>query len=112
MQRSTLALLLALACLPGPGPAMPVLAAAPPACTATTAGTVACQGGKLCRCGIARGGGLTAGEPGYRWDCGALRPYCRQPRAAGGDWQRPGWPVDVHVPVLPPPRPRPHRARP
>jgi hypothetical protein len=47
-----------------------------PACNAAREGATACLAGKLCSCGIARGGSITTRASGYRWDCGVLRPSC------------------------------------
>lgn len=46
------------------------------ACDAARAGIVACLAGKLCACGLERGGAMNGLPEGYRWDCGALRPAC------------------------------------
>lgn len=53
-----------------------VAAQAPPACTATGEGSVACLGDRLCQCRWSPGGSLTGRPAGYRWDCGVLRPHC------------------------------------
>ena len=49
-----------------------------PICNQQAAGTVACFERKLCSCGFERGGSMTGLAPGYRWDCGVLRPTCEQ----------------------------------
>lgn len=56
--------------------------AQPLACQATTLGTTACLGSKLCACIYDRGGVATGIPAGYRWDCGILRPGC----GSAGDW--------------------------
>ncbi len=53
------------------------LAAGPPICDASRVGTVTPMAGKRCECRYERGGSLTGRKPGYRWDCGILRPADR-----------------------------------
>ena len=48
----------------------------PPPCTPAREGVVACLGERLCRSRWEPGGALTGRPPGFRWDCGALRPSC------------------------------------
>ncbi|HYZ34947.1 MAG TPA: hypothetical protein VE684_22025 [Crenalkalicoccus sp.] len=58
---------------------LPVAAAAQPPvpmCLAQREGMVACFADKLCTCRFDPGGSLAARPPGYRWDCGPLRPDC------------------------------------
>src|SRR5262249_48935699 len=68
----------------GVAPAM----AQAPACDATTSGTVACFARQLCAGGYDPGGAMTGEPPGYRWDCGILRPACEgdagTPATTGG----------------------------
>ncbi len=47
-----------------------------PICLAQREGMAACFGDKLCLCRYEPGGTLTGRPPGYRWDCGVLRPNC------------------------------------
>ncbi|TCZ66569.1 hypothetical protein [Roseicella aquatilis] len=56
--------------------APPALAQAPPACTPSHEGMVACFGEKLCECRWEPGGTITGRAGGFRWDCGVLRPAC------------------------------------
>ena len=57
-------------------------------CAADMAGRVACIAGKLCACGFAPGGQVTATPDGFRWDCGVLRPPCGGEEPATVDaWQ-------------------------
>ena len=49
---------------------------APPLCTEEREGMVGCLGETLCICRLERGGMLTGRSPGYRWECGPLRPSC------------------------------------
>ena len=68
-------------------------AAEPPACDAGRVGSVTAMAGKRCVCRYERGGTLTGEQPGYRWDCGILRPADRfAPLAPGApvpDWLGP-----------------------
>lgn len=57
--------------------ALPVVAE-PPTCDQAAVGTVACFERKLCSCQFDPGGNMTGLEPGFRWDCGILRPACEQ----------------------------------
>ncbi|MCW5699685.1 MAG: hypothetical protein KIT00_07580 [Rhodospirillales bacterium] len=52
------------------------IAAQDPVCSPKTLGQTACFTAKLCECIHDRGGKVTARPPGYRWDCGILRPSC------------------------------------
>jgi hypothetical protein len=58
-----------------------------PACLAGREGVVACLAGTLCACRYDPGGSISGRAPGYRWDCGALRPSCGvvPPAGPGGD---------------------------
>lgn len=47
-----------------------------PLCNRATLGQTACFTAKLCACIIDRGGSITGIPPGFRWDCGVLRPSC------------------------------------
>lgn len=47
-----------------------------PLCNRRTLGQTACFTAKLCACIIDRGGSITGIPPGFRWDCGVLRPSC------------------------------------
>ncbi|MBX9702251.1 MAG: hypothetical protein K2X74_22635 [Acetobacteraceae bacterium] len=47
-----------------------------PMCLAEREGMTACFADKLCLCRYEPGGSLTGRPPGFRWDCGALRPGC------------------------------------
>ena len=47
-----------------------------PMCLAQREGMAACFGEKLCLCRYDPGGTLTGRPPGWRWDCGPLRPAC------------------------------------
>ncbi|MBW6399138.1 hypothetical protein KPL78_14850 [Roseomonas sp. HJA6] len=55
---------------------LPVLAQAPPSCTAEIEGQTACMAGKLCECRFERGGQLTGRPDRFAWDCGVMRPMC------------------------------------
>lgn len=68
-----LALAVAAGALPAPAAAQ---TGAVPACSANRAGTQACVAGTLCDCRYDRGGALSGQPPGWRWDCGILRPRC------------------------------------
>jgi hypothetical protein len=69
-------------------PAAPGRAQDEAVCAAETAGRVACVAGKLCACGFAPGGQVTALPGGFRWDCGILRPACGGEAPATVDaWQ-------------------------
>lgn len=48
----------------------------PAMCTEKTAGTVKCMETRLCECKFSRGGSITGGVDGYKWDCGINRPSC------------------------------------
>jgi len=82
-----LAILLAATAAPVPA------AAAPPVCDASRVGTVAPMAGKRCACRYERGGSLAGRKPGYRWDCGILRPADRfaplAPSQPPPDWLGP-----------------------
>ena len=54
-------------------------ASAPPRCSPSQEGAVACLDGKLCECRYDAGGSLTGRRAGMRWECGALRPGCGAP---------------------------------
>lgn len=83
--------------LAGPWP-VAAIAAEPPACAPASLGTVACIGERLCRCRLERGGSMTNRQPGFGWDCGALRPSCHRPPALP---ERSGWqPGDLDI-ILP-----------
>jgi hypothetical protein len=47
-----------------------------PACQAQREGMAFCFANKMCLCEYQPGGSLTGRPPGYRWDCGILRPSC------------------------------------
>jgi hypothetical protein len=57
------------------------LRAQAPSCAPENADEVACIADKLCRCRFERGGSMSVVPAGWRWDCGALRPYCHRPPA-------------------------------
>ncbi len=59
--------------LPLPAMAQP---AAVPMCLAQREGMTFCFATKLCLCRFDAGGSLTGLPPGFRWDCGVLRPGC------------------------------------
>jgi hypothetical protein len=56
--------------------ALPASAGEVPACDPPRAGAVACLAGRLCECRFERGGTISGQPPGYRWNCGILRPNC------------------------------------
>ncbi len=64
-----------------------------PVCDAAHAGRVAAMAGKRCECRFERGGRMTGIAPGYRWDCGILRPADRfaplAPNPPAPDWLGP-----------------------
>lgn len=73
---------------------LPLLLAVPagaqPLCNAPREGMEACFAETLCLCRHEPGGSLTGRPPGYRWDCGALRPRCGVvPPDASGKPQQP-----------------------
>jgi hypothetical protein len=83
-----------------------------PMCLPQREGMVACFADKLCLCRFDSGGTLSGRpSPGYRWDCGALRPRCGVvPPDTGsvGIAPQPLLPPSVLVqPTLPPPGPPP-----
>jgi len=45
-------------------------------CHRETLGQTSCFSPTLCTCIYDRGGSITGTPPGYRWDCGNLRPSC------------------------------------
>jgi hypothetical protein len=45
-------------------------------CDRTSLGQTSCMSSTLCECIYDRGGSITGTPPGYRWDCGNLRPTC------------------------------------
>jgi hypothetical protein len=47
-----------------------------PRCTGESLGQASCFSNRLCECIYDRGGAITGTPPGYRWDCGNLRPNC------------------------------------
>ncbi len=89
MSSRALVFCLLLLTIPAPWPA----AAGQPACEAGRVGSVAAMAGKRCVCLYERGGTLTGRRPGYRWDCGILRPADRfaplAPPAPAPDWLGP-----------------------
>jgi hypothetical protein len=97
MTRSLLPLLLLLA---GGAQAQPV-------CDQDRVGAVACMAGRLCACGYQRGGVVSGRPEGYRWDCGVLRPACAEPPATLPAAPLP--PVELLLPLHPPPRSPWHR---
>lgn len=56
--------------------APPLSAQTAQSCGREYLGIVACFAGKLCECVYDRGGLVTGTPPGFRWDCGVLRPGC------------------------------------
>ena len=63
-------------------------AAGTPVCSVEAVGTVACMGGRQCRCGVVRGSPATGLPDGFGWDCGIVRPACGPPAPATLDpWQ-------------------------
>lgn len=69
--RYALAVLLTL--LPLPATPQP---AAVPMCQEQREGMTFCFETRLCLCRFDAGGSLTGRPPGFRWDCGVLRPSC------------------------------------
>lgn len=66
-----------LVCLAFPGFAdTPTRAEDSPSCNRQTLGQASCISPTLCTCIYDRGGSITGTPPGYRWDCGNLRPTC------------------------------------
>lgn len=64
-------------CLAVPGFAdTPARAEDAASCNQQTLGQASCFSPKLCECIYDRGGSITGTPPGYRWDCGNLRPTC------------------------------------
>jgi hypothetical protein len=85
-------------------------AADPPACAAEVVGTLACIGERLCRCRFERGGSMVDLAPGYRWDCGPLRPTCHRPPAGSSRTTQPVDELNVLLPLRDTPlRPLPRR---
>ena len=54
----------------------PATAGDAPRCDGESLGQASCFSTKLCECIYDRGGAITGTPPGYRWDCGNLRPNC------------------------------------
>lgn len=59
----------------------------PPACVAERAGQVTCQASILCACRFFPAQATVTTPPGWRWDCGVLRPRC-DPLPADGSSSR------------------------
>lgn len=57
-------------------------AAAEPVCNAFNEGITGCFANKQCICRFDPGGSLAGRPPGYRWNCGVLRPACELPPPA------------------------------
>ncbi|MCW8086069.1 hypothetical protein [Sabulicella glaciei] len=66
-----------------------------PVCNAYREGMAICFESRLCLCRQERGGQLTGRPEGFRWDCGPLRPDCRE-RAE----PVPPWPPGIPPPQL------------
>ncbi len=93
MSRSRFAVPLCCVLLLAAFPARTPAVAGAPSCDATRVGGVAAMAGKRCICRYERGGTMTGRKPGFRWDCGILRPADRfapaVPREPAPDWLGP-----------------------
>jgi hypothetical protein len=78
-----------------------------PMCLPQREGMVACFADKLCLCRYEPGGTLTGRPPGYRWDCGALRPGCGVVPPDTSPGLSPALPPLFLQPQLPSPRDAP-----